>query len=69
MEDGAHQTTNAGYYPFALSVKTRESGPSGARELPVKSDWHAMRNWHGHVCEFSTHLFGPAVQAEKKVCA
>jgi hypothetical protein len=31
-----HRTMNARYYLSALSVKTRESGPSGARELPVK---------------------------------
>ena len=31
-----HRAMNARYYPSALSVKTRELGPSGARELPVK---------------------------------
>ena len=29
----SHRTTNAGCSRSALSVKTRESGPSGAREL------------------------------------
>ena len=31
-----HRTMNARYYRSALSVKTRELGPSGAHELPVK---------------------------------
>ena len=36
-EDVPHRTMNARYYPSALSVRTRELGPSGARELPVKA--------------------------------
>ena len=31
-----HRTMNARYFPSALLLKTRELGPSGARELPVK---------------------------------
>jgi len=47
----AHRTTNAVCSPSALSAKTRESGPSGVRELgsvsqrlSVRSALHSMRN-------------------------
>ncbi len=42
----AHRTTIAGYYPSVLLVKTRESGPSGARELPVKFRSTFYENLH-----------------------
>ncbi len=64
----AHRTMNAGYYPSALLVKTRESGPSGARELRVKVRSAFYEKSNRYVCELSTHLFGLAVRVGRKVC-
>jgi hypothetical protein len=55
--EGAHRTMNAGYYPSALSVKTRELGPSGAHELLRQVRLEFYEKWHRHVCVNSRRTY------------